>query len=219
MAVAALGLPRLQLFDSSGRPLAGGLLDSYAAGTTTPLATYADALGVTPNANPIVCDSGGFCDVWLTTAVAYKFRARTSAGVTLWTVDNITLAATSTAAQLLPTGCSITATGPSTFTGSAGDSKLVISGALQANKIILGVSVTVLQQFGTSQGAASLAFGDPGLIDRWGSGLSLLVGTKPLRQGGMPLYSVATDLWLSIEQGLFDGTGSAQAMVYSIGLT
>ncbi len=93
MAVAALALPRLQLFDSSGRPLAGGLLDSYAAGTSTPLATYTDSGGLTPQSNPIVLDSGGYADVWLTTAVGYKFRVRNSAGVVQYTIDNITLGA------------------------------------------------------------------------------------------------------------------------------
>jgi len=194
------------------------LLDSYAAGTSTPLATYTDSGGLTPQSNPIVLDSGGYADVWLTTAVGYKFRVRNSAGVVQYTIDNITLGAVPTAAQLLPTGCAITAT-TTAFTGSAGDPKLVVSGGLPANKLILGVSLNVTAQFGTSQGAVSLAVGDPGTVDRFGGTLTLLTGVKALRQGGLPLFSTATDLWLSIEGGFYDGTGAASATVYALALT
>ncbi len=54
-----LGNPKVQYFNSStGKPYDGGLLYSYAPGTTTPQNTYAtiaDALGfVTANASAIV---------------------------------------------------------------------------------------------------------------------------------------------------------------------
>ena len=80
-----------QFFDNNGLPLAGGLLYTYAAGTTTPLATYSDNTGATPNANPIVLDSAGRVagEVWLTNGSNYKFVLKTSAGVTVWTYDNI----------------------------------------------------------------------------------------------------------------------------------
>ncbi|CAB4134391.1 hypothetical protein UFOVP266_55 [uncultured Caudovirales phage] len=80
-----------QFFDNSGVPLTGGLLYTYAAGTTTPQTTYSDSTGATPNANPIVLDSAGRVagEVWLTTGVNYKFVLQTSTGTTLWTNDNI----------------------------------------------------------------------------------------------------------------------------------
>lgn len=80
-----------QFFDNSGVPLTGGLLYTYAAGTTTPLATYSDSTGATANANPIVLDSAGRVsgEVWLTNGSNYKFVLKTSAGVTIWTNDNI----------------------------------------------------------------------------------------------------------------------------------
>lgn len=77
-----------QFFDANGNPLAGGKLYTYAAGTTTPLATYTDSNGGTPNTNPIVLDSRGEANVWLGSAV-YKFKLTTSTDVELWTVDNI----------------------------------------------------------------------------------------------------------------------------------
>jgi len=48
-----------QFFDNNGDPLSGGLLYSYASGTTTPLATYTSSTGLTANTNPIVLDSAG----------------------------------------------------------------------------------------------------------------------------------------------------------------
>src|SRR3990167_8175100 len=54
----------------------GGALYTYAAGTLTPLATYTDQGGATPNANPVICDINGGADVWLGSS-AYKFRLYT----------------------------------------------------------------------------------------------------------------------------------------------
>ena len=80
-----------QFFDDNGDPLTGGLLYTYAAGTTTPLATFTDSTGATPNTNPIVLDSAGrvSAQVFLTTGSSYKFVLQTSASVTIWTKDNI----------------------------------------------------------------------------------------------------------------------------------
>ena len=89
MATTSLSpTPKLQFFDLNGAPLSGGLLYTYAAGTTTPLASYTDSTGLIANTNPIVLDSRGEANVWLSGAI-YKFALYTSAGVLIWTVDNI----------------------------------------------------------------------------------------------------------------------------------
>jgi len=89
MATTSLSpTPKLQFFDANGDPLVGGLLYTYAAGTTTPLTSYTDSTGVSANTNPIVLDSRGEANVWLSGDV-YKFALYTSAGVLIWTVDNI----------------------------------------------------------------------------------------------------------------------------------
>ena len=89
MATTSLSpTPKLQFFDANGDPLAGGLLYTYAAGSTTPLTTYTDSTGVSANTNPIVLDSRGEANVWLGAAI-YKFALYTSVGVLIWTVDNI----------------------------------------------------------------------------------------------------------------------------------
>lgn len=80
--------PRLQFFDDSGNPLNGGLLYTYAAGTSTPLATYSDVTLTTPNANPTVLDAAGRATIFLS-AASYKFTLRTSAGTLIWTADNV----------------------------------------------------------------------------------------------------------------------------------
>jgi hypothetical protein len=80
-----------QFFTNSGAPLSGGLLYTYAAGTTTPLATYTTAAGTTANSNPIVLNSAGRLDseVWLTSTLTYKFVLKDSGGVTIATYDDI----------------------------------------------------------------------------------------------------------------------------------
>ena len=89
MATTSLSpTPKLQFFDLNGAPLSGGLLYTYEAGTTTPLASYTDSTGLIANTNPIVLDSRGEANVWLSGGV-YKFALYTSAGVLIWTVDNI----------------------------------------------------------------------------------------------------------------------------------
>jgi len=89
MATTSLSpTPKLQFFDLNGAPLSGGLLYTYAAGTTTPLATYTDSTGNIANTNPIVLDSRGEANVWLSGAI-YKFALYTSVSVLIWTVDNI----------------------------------------------------------------------------------------------------------------------------------
>lgn len=82
-----------QFFDNNGQPLSGGKIYTYAAGTTTPLATYTSSLGVTPHANPIVLDSAGRVpggEIWLTSGLSYKFVIETSTAILIGTYDNIT---------------------------------------------------------------------------------------------------------------------------------
>jgi len=57
-----------QFFDNNGVPLNGGLIYTYQAGSSTPLATYTDINGTVANANPIVLNSSGRLanEVWLT---------------------------------------------------------------------------------------------------------------------------------------------------------
>lgn len=88
MAGTPMPVPRQQFFDNNGDPLAGGLLYAYLAGTTTPADTYANVSLTTPNANPVVLDSSGRATIYLD-ALSYKFELKTSAGVSVWSQDNV----------------------------------------------------------------------------------------------------------------------------------
>ena len=83
-----LPMVKARFFDANGDPLSGGLVYTYLAGTTTPLATYSDQ-EITPNTNPVVLDSNGEADIILAAASTYKIVLKDSAGVTQWTVDNV----------------------------------------------------------------------------------------------------------------------------------
>lgn len=93
-------LPKMQFFDANGEPLVGGKLYTYAAGTTTPLATYTSSSGAVSNTNPVILDARGEANVWLALQ-AYKFKLTTAADVEIWTVDNVTSGETFGASQWL----------------------------------------------------------------------------------------------------------------------
>jgi hypothetical protein len=78
-----------QFFDNNGEYLVGGKLTTYAAGTTTPLATY-NASGGT-NTNPITLDARGSCDCWIPPNTAYKFLLQDALGNTIpgFPIDNV----------------------------------------------------------------------------------------------------------------------------------
>jgi hypothetical protein len=80
--------PKQQIYGSDGNPLVGGKIYTYAAGTTTPLATFTDAGAGTANTNPIILNSLGQANIWLGSS-SYKFSVFTSVDVLLYTVDNI----------------------------------------------------------------------------------------------------------------------------------
>jgi hypothetical protein len=80
-----------QFFDDNGVPLAGGLIYTYQAGSSTPLVTYTTNGGTIANANPIVLDAAGRVpqEIWLLTGYSYKFVLQTANAVLIQTLDNI----------------------------------------------------------------------------------------------------------------------------------
>jgi len=80
--------PKLQFFDNAGNPLAGGKVYTYAAGTTTPQATYTDYTGGVANANPVILNTRGEASIWFTTA-QYKLKLTDADDVEIYTVDNL----------------------------------------------------------------------------------------------------------------------------------
>ena len=81
-----------QFFDNNGVILSGGKLYTYAAGTTTPQATYTTSAGNVAHTNPVVLNSAGRVpssgEIWLTSQ-EYKFILKDTNDVTIATYDNI----------------------------------------------------------------------------------------------------------------------------------
>lgn len=80
-----------QFLTSTGVPLAGGLLYTYQAGSSTPLASYTDNAGLFPNTNPIVMNADGRppSEIWLTAGFNYKFVLSDASNVQIASYDNI----------------------------------------------------------------------------------------------------------------------------------
>jgi len=89
--LSPLGGAGWQFFDNNGIPLSGGLLYTYAAGTSTPIATYTTTSGSIANSNPIVLDSAGRPpnEIWLNGAYSYKFVLQNVLGSQIWSMDNL----------------------------------------------------------------------------------------------------------------------------------
>jgi hypothetical protein len=96
-------------FDSTGAILAGGLLYSYQAGSSTPLATYTTVNGTIANTNPVVLGTDGKLpqELWLQEGFSYKFVLQTASSVIVQTYDNIAgiLTQIPTATPSIPAGC------------------------------------------------------------------------------------------------------------------
>lgn len=96
VAVAPLTLPRAQFLSSTGLPMAGGCVNFFATGTSTPQAIYADSTGTSQLANPLTLDAAGEASVWMSNT-GYDIVANTgvpntacsvSVGTQLWRENN-----------------------------------------------------------------------------------------------------------------------------------
>lgn len=81
-----------QFFDDNGNPLAGGLIYTYQAGSSTPETTYTTVAASIAHSNPIVLDAAGRVptgEIWLLAGVSYKFVLKTAGDILIATYDNI----------------------------------------------------------------------------------------------------------------------------------
>jgi hypothetical protein len=94
--------PKIQFLNGVGVPLAGGCVQTYAAGTTTPQATFTDSSGSVSNTNPVILDSAGRASIFLSQGIQYKFvvtsfgGSNCSTGTLQYTQDNVALGSTLT---------------------------------------------------------------------------------------------------------------------------
>lgn len=76
VAVAPLELVRQQFLSSTGVPLAGGCINFFTTGTSTPQAIYTDSGGVNQLPNPLTLDAAGEASVWMSN-IGYDIVANT----------------------------------------------------------------------------------------------------------------------------------------------
>ena len=146
-----------QFFTNNGIPLAGGLLYTYAAGTTTPQASYTSITGATAQANPIVLDSAGRVpyEIWLTDGATYKFVLMDSASVLIGTYDNIpgqnTFVGNLAFSGNLSVGGNLTVAGNETITGDLAVGGTITGGSI-TGRILQKVTVNFNTNFDTTSG-------------------------------------------------------------------
>lgn len=106
-----------KFFTNDGFPLSFGQLFTYAAGTTTPQATYIDSTQTTQNTNPIQLNFRGECNLWLDPTKSYKFLLQDLFGNTIpgWPVDNITIGSANPSFSVIPTSDNLYTLGSSSF--------------------------------------------------------------------------------------------------------
>jgi hypothetical protein len=109
--------------DGYTQPAVGYKLNTYAAGTSTPKATYTSYTLGAQNTNPVILDARGEADVWL--SGNYKFILTDPDDVTVWTVDNVndletgaTFTTATLAGALTVTSTAVTWSGNPTHSGN-----------------------------------------------------------------------------------------------------
>lgn len=80
--------PKQQFFSALGTPLLGGKLYTYAAGTSNPKATYTDAAGTIPQANPVLLNLRGEPASPIYWSGNYRVELRDALGNLIYSVDN-----------------------------------------------------------------------------------------------------------------------------------
>lgn len=94
--------------DNAGKPLVGGKVYTYLAGTSTPKNTFSDSAGLVPLPNPVILDSRGEAQIFWTGS--YKVVLKDALDNTIWSVDNVlefgigNLITGPTGSMILPTG-------------------------------------------------------------------------------------------------------------------
>jgi hypothetical protein len=145
--ISPVGGVAAQFFTNTGAVLTGGKLYTYAAGTTTPLASYTTSAGNVARTNPVVLDAAGRVpgsgEIWITSA-SYKFVLTDSTDVLIATYDNVVAAGsgTYTIQNFTGTGAAISFT-LSSAPNSENSTFVYINGVYQ-NKDTYSVSGTTL---------------------------------------------------------------------------
>jgi hypothetical protein len=158
---------KFRIVGADGLALVGGKVYTYAAGTSTPKATYV-SLGGAANTNPVILDARGEADIWLDGS--YKISVTDANDVPLHTVDNVretSTGATFTNATLAGT-LTITSTavtwsgnpthsGDHTFTGVVAANGNVVLGNAASDDLTIAADAVTWSGNPTHSGNHSIA--------------------------------------------------------------
>jgi len=89
LGAGTITLSMSQQLDTQGRPLAGGLLYFFQAGTTNPQNAFLDSALTLPHPNPITLAADGRVPQFYLADGQIKIRLATAAGVTIVAADNL----------------------------------------------------------------------------------------------------------------------------------
>jgi len=217
--------PKAQFFTTAGLPLVGGKLYTYVAGTSTPQATYTTEAGGTANTNPIILDTRGECNLFLTQSVSYKFILNDATDVLIWSVDNISSLsglATQSASAVAITGGSISGLSPPLPIASGGTGASTAATArtalglgtyavlavptAAATKVMLGDAVSVTAEGATGQ----LLVGNTGAAPTWAT-IAGVLGQVFTTTGTFTIPANITALKVTVIGGGGSGAGSASS--------
>lgn len=154
---------------TSGAPLSFGCVFTYSSGSTTPLTSYTDATGSTPNTNPIILTAAGFAGtsgstgLFLKAGVAYTIKVVSAggsnciSGTTQYTIDGI-----GAGNSLTTTVSTCTGTCPSIIAGQVQLFQITLTGNATADPLsavgIIPPGIVFYQITQDSSGAHTFVF-------------------------------------------------------------
>ncbi len=178
--------------DATGAPLAGGKLQFYLTGSTTPTPVYTTSSLTTPLSNPVVADSGGlFAGIYLDPTVTYRMQLQTSSGSVLADVDPINstppIAAGSITAAMLASGVAVSNLGytPVNKAGDTATNLLITATSLSATSA--GYLGAPLNEEDTSY---TFALSDAGKLVRANNGSAMTYTIPPNASVAFPIGTV-----------------------------
>jgi hypothetical protein len=197
----------------NGQPLIGGKLYTYEPETSTPKASYHDPGFVTAHANPVVLDDQGTAEIWLKDL--YHLRLTDADDVLLWDISPYTFSTGITP----PPGEIIMGSSEATISPTPGESVITVPGLAAAGYRVKGLTYTVTEEFGTSNGLTGLLIGDAILNDRWATMTTLTAGQTNGQLGfhdsTEPISAPAGYVvLLSALGGTYDAAGQIHLTVY-----
>lgn len=173
-------------YRTDGTPLVGGRLRTFAAGTSTPKATFSDAAGTIANTNPVVLDARGEATVYW--SGAYKVQLEDSLGAVIWTVDNFV------ATDAIATDSRVTLAGATTVDlGSTGARTVDITGTAS------------IQSFGTTAQDGTWRY-----VRFLGVATLVYNATSMILPGGASVTTAAGD----VATAICLGSGNWQVLTY-----